>query len=145
MTAVCSYAFPPVFVPQVRDELLVAFTQRRLLVCSDQSAAVDEELSERRTEPRRTGERWTMRSDVMEGHPEPVGFFIDNELLVYRNKTKIVLCLRYIGYNLMFVPLLLPELQLSYSRVKNISLSGVTQCHGGGSHQLDSACRAAFM
>lgn len=75
MTTVCRYAFPPVFVPQVRNKLLVAFTQRRLLVCSDQSAAVDEELSERRTEPWKTGERRTMRSDVMQGHPEPAVFF----------------------------------------------------------------------
>lgn len=34
----------PSLVPELGDELLIALTQSRLLICSDQSAAVQEEL-----------------------------------------------------------------------------------------------------
>lgn len=39
----------PFFVPELGDEFLVALTERWLLVGADQSAAVQKELSERRT------------------------------------------------------------------------------------------------
>lgn len=39
----------PFLVPEFRYELLIALTQCRLLICPHQPAAVQEELSKRRT------------------------------------------------------------------------------------------------
>jgi len=44
----------PFFMPEFRDKFVVALTESRLLVGSDEAAAVQEELCERRTEGERT-------------------------------------------------------------------------------------------
>lgn len=48
----------PFLVPELRDEFLVALAQRRLLISSDQSTAVQEELGEWGTAEDRVGEEF---------------------------------------------------------------------------------------
>ncbi len=47
----CQYLLP-FLVPELRDKLLIAFTQRRLLIRADHPTAIQEKLSQRRTEKR---------------------------------------------------------------------------------------------
>jgi len=66
LTVLQSKYLLPFLVPELRDKLLKAFTQRRLLIRTHQPTAIQEKLSQRRTEEKKKQENHSQ----FKGHDE---------------------------------------------------------------------------